>query len=149
MNRRSLIFTGVAATIGIGAVVARRPARATSTPYTVRFTASEWRARLSPNAYAVLRQASTEMPQTSPLLNEHRRGQFDCAGCQLALFSSATKFDSGTGWPSFYAPLPHAVATSQDFSMIIPRTEVHCSRCGGHLGHLFDDGPQPTACATA
>ena len=92
----------------------------------------------------MLREAQTERPETSPLLNEHRRGLFACAGCDLSLFSSTTKFDSGTGWPSFYAPMSHAVETKQDVSMIVPRTEVHCSRCGGHLGHVFDDGPKPT-----
>ncbi len=144
MNRRSLMFGGAMASVPAGLMLTRGSARAALQTYPVQLTPAQWRARLSPAAFAVLRQASTEAPETSPLLNEHRHGQFDCAGCNLALFSSTTKYDSGTGWPSFYAPLSHAVQTSQDFSMIMPRTEVHCSRCGGHLGHVFDDGPKPT-----
>jgi len=105
---------------------------------------AEWRKRLSPLAYQVLRKRSTEYPFTSPLNKEHRPGIFACAGCGQRLFSSKTKFDSGTGWPSFWAPLPRAVGTSRDFELGYPRTEVHCARCGGHLGHVFDDGPQPT-----
>jgi peptide-methionine (R)-S-oxide reductase len=92
----------------------------------------------------VLRQHSTEAPGSSPLDHEKRAGTYLCAGCELALFDAKTKFDSGTGWPSFYEPLKDAVEMSQDFSMIVPRTEVHCRRCGGHLGHVFDDGPKPT-----
>jgi len=92
----------------------------------------------------VLRQAATERPGSSPLLNEHRRGTFQCAGCALPLFSSATKYDSHTGWPSFWRPLAHAVATSTDYEIGEARTEVHCARCAGHLGHVFDDGPRPT-----
>ncbi|MBT9267718.1 peptide-methionine (R)-S-oxide reductase MsrB [Pseudomonas sp. MG-9] len=105
---------------------------------------SEWRARLSDEQYAILREEGTERAYTSPLNNEHRSGTFVCAGCELALFSSATKFDSRTGWPSFWAPLEHAVATRQDRSFGMSRNEVHCRRCGGHLGHVFDDGPKPT-----
>ena len=104
----------------------------------------EWRRLLSPAAYKVLRGHATERPFTSPLDHEKRKGTFACAGCDLPLFSSQTKFDSGTGWPSFYQPLPQAVATSSDRSLIVPRTEVHCRRCGGHLGHVFEDGPPPT-----
>jgi len=107
-------------------------------------TDDEWRKRLSPQAYAVLRQHSTEAPGSSPLDEEKHAGTYFCAGCNLALFSSKTKFDSGTGWPSFYAPLPKAVVTKTDYEMVIPRTEVHCQRCAGHLGHVFDDGPKPT-----
>ncbi len=99
---------------------------------------------LTPAQYEVLREAGTEAPESSPLLNEHRRGTFACAGCSLSVYSSAAKFDSGTGWPSFYALMPRAVATSDDVSLGMDRTEVHCSRCGGHLGHVFDDGPKPT-----
>ena len=104
----------------------------------------EWRKLLTPDQFAVLRQSATERPFTSPLLNEHRRGNFSCAGCDLDLFSSTTKFDSGTGWPSFWAPLDKAVGTAADTSLGMTRNAVHCSRCGGHLGHVFDDGPQPT-----
>ena len=142
MDRRSLLVAA-AATAGGGWMLARN-ARAAPERFAVELTPAQWRSRLSPPAFAVLREAQTEAPGTSPLLNEHRAGRFTCGGCNQALYSSTTKFDSGTGWPSFYAPLPHGVATRQDISMIIPRTEVHCSRCGGHLGHVFDDGPKPT-----
>jgi len=104
----------------------------------------EWRKRLTPEQYAVLRQEGTERPFTSPLLHEERRGTFACAGCELDLFSSATKFDSGTGWPSFWAPLDNAVDTHEDRSFFMVRTAVTCHRCDGHLGHVFDDGPKPT-----
>jgi peptide-methionine (R)-S-oxide reductase len=104
---------------------------------------SEWRAILSKPQYDVLRLRRTEAPGSSPLDKEKRKGTFVCAGCDLALFSSETKFDSKTGWPSFYRPLPNAIGTSTDH-LLLPRTEVHCRRCGGHLGHVFDDGPPPT-----
>ncbi|QQX89247.1 peptide-methionine (R)-S-oxide reductase MsrB (plasmid) [Cupriavidus necator] len=107
-------------------------------------TDAEWRKKLSPSQYAVLRQEGTERPFSSPLNDEHRKGIFSCVGCQLALFSSATKFDSGTGWPSFWAPLANAVGTTNDRSFGMLRSAVHCHRCGGHLGHVFDDGPKPT-----
>jgi peptide-methionine (R)-S-oxide reductase len=107
-------------------------------------TNEEWRKRLTPAQYDVLRQGGTEIPGSSPLEEEHRNGIYACAACDLALYSSKTKFDSGTGWPSFYEPLPHAVDTSNDGSDMLERTEVHCHRCGGHLGHVFDDGPKPT-----
>jgi peptide-methionine (R)-S-oxide reductase len=104
----------------------------------------EWKKLLSPAAYLVLRHQDTEAPFTSALNKEHRKGIFACAGCALDLYSSDTKFESGTGWPSFYRPLPNAVQTSQDNALMMSRTEVHCRRCGGHLGHVFDDGPKPT-----
>ena len=109
-----------------------------------KLTDAEWRKRLSPEAYDVLRKHSTERAFTSPLNHEKRKGTFACAGCDLPLFSSNTKFESGTGWPSFYAPLPDAVATQQDRTFFMARTEVHCARCLGHLGHVFNDGPRPT-----
>ncbi len=105
---------------------------------------AEWRQRLSPARYRILRQAGTEPSGSSPLNAENRKGIYHCAGCNLPLYSSETKFHSGTGWPSFYAPLPNAVATQQDRSFFMTRTEVHCRRCAGHLGHVFDDGPEPT-----
>ena len=117
---------------------------AQSTPYAVTHSDAEWRRRLTSMQYYVLRQEGTERPFTHPLNNEHRAGRFACAGCALPVFSSVTKFDSGTGWPSFYAPIARAVGTSTDFSAGAPRTEVHCTRCGGHLGHVFNDGPRPT-----
>jgi peptide-methionine (R)-S-oxide reductase len=110
----------------------------------VEHTEEEWRRLLSPEAFAVLRKHGTERAGTSPLNGEHRRGVYACAGCGLPLFESTTKFDSGTGWPSFFAPLPQALGSSTDRSLWMTRTEVHCARCGGHLGHVFPDGPQPT-----
>jgi peptide-methionine (R)-S-oxide reductase len=112
--------------------------------FPVSHTPAEWQRILGPQRYAVLREASTEHPFTSPLLKEHRRGTFVCAGCANPLFSSATKFESGTGWPSFWQVLPRAVVTRADHSLMMERTEVLCARCGGHLGHVFDDGPKPT-----
>ncbi len=107
-------------------------------------TDAEWRQLLTPNQYEVLRHEGTERPYSSPLNDEHRVGVFSCAGCQLDLYSSSTKFDSHTGWPSFWKPLEHAVVTRDDHSFGVLRSEVHCVRCGGHLGHVFDDGPRPT-----
>jgi peptide-methionine (R)-S-oxide reductase len=112
--------------------------------FEVSHTDAEWKKLLSPNQFAVLRLAATERPYTSPLDHEKREGVFACAGCDLPLFSSKTKFDSGTGWPSFWAPLENAVATTDDRSFGMVRTAVHCRRCGGHLGHVFKDGPRPT-----
>jgi peptide-methionine (R)-S-oxide reductase len=107
-------------------------------------TDEEWRQMLDPAAYAVLRHEATERPFTSPLNLEHRDGVFVCAGCALPLFTSAMKFDSGTGWPSYFTAIPGAFGTKTDTKMMLPRTEYHCAKCGGHHGHLFDDGPQPT-----
>lgn len=121
-----------------------RPDQATAEKFEVTYTDEEWRKLLSPKQYAVLRREGTERPFSSPLNSEHRAGLFACAGCALDLFSSATKFESGTGWPSFWQPLEHAVAQRRDVSLGIARTEIHCRRCGGHLGHVFKDGPQPT-----
>ena len=112
--------------------------------FEVELTDAQWKAKLSPQAYAVLRHEGTETPFTSPLNDEHRKGTFTCAGCALALFASDTKFDSHTGWPSFWQPLPNAVNQRVDNSLGMSRDEVHCRRCGGHLGHVFDDGPRPT-----
>jgi peptide-methionine (R)-S-oxide reductase len=113
-------------------------------PAELTLTDDEWRQRLTPEQYRVLRQHGTERAGTSPLDREKRAGVFACAGCGQKLFSSETKFDSGTGWPSFFQPLDRAVGTSTDRSFFMKRTEVHCARCGGHLGHVFEDGPQPT-----
>lgn len=112
--------------------------------FEVTLSDAEWKKRLTRQQYAVLRRAATERPFSSPLNKEHRKGLFLCAGCRLPLFSSATKYESGTGWPSFWQPLPNAVRTSTDYLIGYARTEVHCRRCGGHLGHVFDDGPRPT-----
>ena len=113
-------------------------------PFEIEKSDSEWRRILSKPQYEVLRLHRTEIPGSSPLNQEKRKGTFACAGCGLALFASETKFESGTGWPSFFKPLANAVATSSDRSLLVPRTEVHCRRCGGHLGHVFEDGPPPT-----
>ena len=114
------------------------------TKFEITKTDAQWKKQLSADQYYVLRNEGTERPFSSPLDKEKRAGTFICAGCQLPLFSSTTKYDSGTGWPSFYAPLPKAVGTSTDRLLGYARVEVHCSRCGGHLGHVFDDGPKPT-----
>ena len=103
-----------------------------------------WRKRLSPERYDVLRKEATERPYSSPLNDEKRAGTYHCAGCELALFDSSTKYDSGTGWPSFYDVIPGRVGTRTDYKILFPRTEYHCKRCGGHQGHVFEDGPQPT-----
>ena len=113
-------------------------------PFEIEKSDDEWRRLLKPEQYRVLRQHGTERPFSSPLNAEKRKGTFVCAACDLPLFASETKFESGTGWPSFYAPLENAVATSDDRSLLVLRTEVHCRRCGGHLGHVFEDGPPPT-----
>ena len=105
---------------------------------------SDWKARLTPDQYAVLRREATERPFSSPLNDEHSKGQFVCSGCELPLFDSSMKFDSGTGWPSFSDHLKNAVQTKRDFKLVVPRTEYHCARCGGHQGHVFKDGPAPT-----
>jgi peptide-methionine (R)-S-oxide reductase len=112
--------------------------------FPVNKTDDEWQASLTPTAYAVLRQHGTEPRGSSPLNKEKRAGEFQCAGCGQTLFDSDTKYESGTGWPSFYAPKDGAVETSADRSHFMTRTEVHCGRCGGHLGHVFEDGPKPT-----
>ena len=114
------------------------------TPFPETRTEADWQAALSPRQYEVLRQHGTEMRGSSPLNHEKRAGRFLCAGCGQVLFSSETKYESGTGWPSFYAPVAGAVETGTDTSHLMTRTEVHCSRCGGHLGHVFEDGPAPT-----
>lgn len=141
ISRREAIGSG-----GMAAAIAilwagNSPAEAR---YEVHLPDVEWQKRLSPQAYAVLRHADTEAPFTSPLEKEHRPGLFTCAGCALPLFASRTKFDSRTGWPSFWQPLPNAVLTENDAAFGMARTEVHCRRCGGHLGHVFNDGPKPT-----
>jgi peptide-methionine (R)-S-oxide reductase len=120
-------------------------ANARAETFEVTHNDADWRKLLSPAAYDVLRHQGTEAPWSSPLEREHRKGTYACAGCALALFSSDTKFESGTGWPSFYRPLPNATRTTVDRSWVLEgRTEIHCRRCGGHLGHVFDDGPKPT-----
>ncbi|WP_066799031.1 peptide-methionine (R)-S-oxide reductase MsrB [Sphingomonas soli] len=141
--RRSLLaVAGAVSTVLLSRFALSAPAAAQAFPFTL--TDAEWRKRLSPQAYDVLRKGATEWPYSSPLNKEHRQGTFFCGGCALPLFNSKTKFESGTGWPSFYAPAPNAVLTRPDHSLGMVRTEVLCRRCGGHLGHVFDDGPRPT-----
>jgi peptide-methionine (R)-S-oxide reductase len=142
IDRRALLGGGILALAGFAAL--RSPGPAIAAAFRVEHTAAQWRQMLGPQRYEILREAGTERAFTSPLLNEHRKGVFICAGCSLPLFSSATKFESGTGWPSFWKPLPNAVVTRTDRSLLGARTEVLCARCGGHLGHVFDDGPRPT-----
>jgi peptide-methionine (R)-S-oxide reductase len=129
---------------GFAALLFGRSRASAAMSFKVNHTPAEWLKLLGPQRYAILREAGTEPAFTSPLLNEHRRGIFTCAGCALPLYSSATKYDSHTGWPSFWQVLPHAVVTRSDTKLLVERTEVLCARCGGHLGHRFDDGPRPT-----
>jgi len=139
ITRRSLLAGSAVGLVALGGAGARA-----SEKFAVTYSDAEWRQRLTADQYAVLRESDTEAPFTSALLHEKRRGTFACAGCELDLFSSDTKYDSQTGWPSFWAPLEKAVGTARDTSYGMERISVHCSRCGGHLGHVFNDGPKPT-----
>jgi peptide-methionine (R)-S-oxide reductase len=149
--RRQLLLGGAtgAAVLGLGFLGWRRfriepAAAAAAERFEVTHTDAEWRALLTPDQYVVLRRQGTERAFSSPLDHEKRSGIFACAGCGNRLFSSKTKYDSGTGWPSFWRPLPEAVNEASDATLGMIRTEIHCRRCGGHLGHVFDDGPPPT-----
>jgi peptide-methionine (R)-S-oxide reductase len=143
MNRRR--FLGRAAGALAAAAAAARAADAPKTAIVkVVKTDAEWRKLLTPAQFNILREEGTERPYSSPLNNEKRKGTFVCAACELALFDSTTKYDSGTGWPSFWQALPDAVGTKVDYKLVYPRTEYHCARCDGHQGHVFDDGPKPT-----
>lgn len=143
MERRTMLKATAALLAGLGlgrgAIAAATPGR-----FEYMLPDAEWKRRLSAAAYDVLRREGTELPGTSPLNAEKRAGIFHCAGCALPLYASATKYDSATGWPSFWATLPNATRTSTDRSLFMTRVEEHCRRCGGHLGHIFDDGPRPT-----
>jgi len=139
MNRRTLLFSASAAALA-GAVLRPQSAQA----FEVTRTDAEWRAMLSDLEYRVMRREGTERAFTSPLNDEKRAGTFQCRGCDLPRYDAATKFDSGTGWPSFWQALPNAVETRPDRKLLVVRTEVHCRRCGSHLGHIFNDGPPPT-----
>jgi peptide-methionine (R)-S-oxide reductase len=143
MNTRRAFLMNTVTAAGASALLGGY-AFAADRPYEVTHSDEDWRKILSPDAYTVMRHEGTERSGSSPLAESMTKGAYDCAGCNLALFSSATKFHSGTGWPSFYKPLPNAVLSKTDSSWIMERTEIHCRRCGGHLGHVFDDGPPPT-----
>jgi peptide-methionine (R)-S-oxide reductase len=141
-RRRVLGLLAAGSVLPFAGACSAKPASKGTFPITR--TEAEWRRLLSAEQFYILREEGTERPFTSPLLKEHRKGVFACAADGNPLFSSATKFDSGTGWPSFWKPLPKGIATTTDRSLGMTRTEVHCTRCGGHLGHVFDDGPPPT-----
>jgi peptide-methionine (R)-S-oxide reductase len=150
LSRRQVLLAGTAGAAAVvlarfvGPYTATAATKTVAKTYEVTHTDGEWRKLLSPEAYDVLRHEGTERPFTSALLEEHRAGTFGCAGCDLPLYSSKTKYDSGTGWPSFWAPLDKAIDETRDTSYGMIRTAVSCRRCGGHLGHVFHDGPKPT-----
>jgi peptide-methionine (R)-S-oxide reductase len=141
IDRRLFLAVGLA---GVAGGTLLWPRGASAQRFAVTMTDAQWRAKLGPDRFRILRQAGTERPYSSPLNKEKRRGTYACAGCGLPLFSSATKFDSGTGWPSFWKALPNAIGTRHDLAFGMTRVEEHCRRCGGHVGHIFDDGPKPT-----
>ena len=144
MNRRKFLFRSLVGVAGVATLRHAALAGAQAKIEKIVKAEDEWRKLLTPVQFAVLREEGTERPFSSPLNNEKRKGTFACAGCELALFESKTKYDSGTGWPSFYAPIPGRVENKVDHKMFVPRDEYHCARCGGHQGHVFDDGPKPT-----
>jgi peptide-methionine (R)-S-oxide reductase len=151
MKRRTLLLSGAGlATVlsaGSAAWLMRMSSSASASTegdFEITRTEEEWRALLTPEQYSVLREEATERAFTSPLNDEKRKGMFHCAGCDLEVYSSETKYDSGTGWPSFWDSEPEAIGTKEDNTLFMTRTECHCRRCGGHFGHIFDDGPQPT-----
>lgn len=148
MDRRQLLtllgLAGLQTPAAIAATPMAGDGAAAVPPTPLRLSDAEWKKRLTPSQYHVLREEGTEPPRSSALDHEKRPGMYHCAGCDLPLFSSDTKYDSGTGWPSFFAALPGAVATRTDYKLLFPRTEYHCARCEGHQGHVFGDGPKPT-----
>jgi peptide-methionine (R)-S-oxide reductase len=145
IDRRTLMGASGAALFGGFAFFgARGTSHARTGKFEIQLSEAEWKKRLTPQQYSVLREENTERAGSSPLNKEKRRGTYVCAGCELPVYSSATKFESGTGWPSFYAPIRGSIGTKEDNTFFTKRTEVHCRRCGGHLGHVFDDGPKPT-----
>jgi peptide-methionine (R)-S-oxide reductase len=144
VSRRDMLLGGAAVTIGASTMTTTSEAATTPGTFEITRTDAEWRQMLTPSQYDVLRKHGTERAGTSPLDREKRAGTFVCAGCDLEIYRSADKFDSGTGWPSFTRPIEGAIGTSVDKGWFSTRTEVHCRRCGGHLGHVFDDGPKPT-----
>ena len=147
MNHERRLFLGLIGTTAVAGLTAYMLGRSTpaeAAGFEIQRSPADWRRRLGDKRFHILREQGTEYAFTSPLLKEHRQGTFACAGCALPVFSSAAKYDSGTGWPSFWKALPNAVAYRRDTSLLMARTEEHCRRCGGHLGHVFDDGPAPT-----
>jgi peptide-methionine (R)-S-oxide reductase len=144
MTRRNLLSWLGGLGLAPAAASAQPRAAATAAIEPLKLSDAEWKQRLSPAAYDVLRREGTERPFSSPLNKEKRKGTYHCAGCDLALFDAGKKFDSGTGWPSFFTTLPGVFGESTDFKLLMPRTEYHCARCGGHHGHVFNDGPAPT-----
>lgn len=149
LSRRTLLFSTAAVAItGLGVQSYSRrgagEAVARDGEFEITRSAEAWKKLLTPDQYAVLREEATEQPNSSPLLHEKRKGTFHCAACDLPVYQSEYKYDSGTGWPSFTQAIEGAIATKTDFKILVPRTEVHCRRCGGHFGHIFDDGPKPT-----
>ena len=148
MHRRTFLLSGTAllATIAAGGFgLLRAAGAAAAETFPVSFTVDEWKKRLSPEAFAVLREEATERPFTSALNDNKKEGVYHCAGCDVPVYSSAAKYDSGTGWPSFWQPISsEVIGTRTDYVLVYPRTEVHCANCGGHFGHIFDDGPPPT-----
>jgi peptide-methionine (R)-S-oxide reductase len=144
MDRRLFLFGAATTAIATKAFAMKQDPTSIPDYQIWQLSDAEWKKRLDPEAFAVLRKEATERPFTSPLNNEKREGVFSCAGCGYDLFTSAMKFDSGTGWPSFFEVIDGAIGEKRDFKLILPRTEYHCARCGGHQGHVFDDGPAPT-----
>lgn len=147
LSKRQFLLLGASATTlaaAAAAVVALPKSEPTPEIFEIMRSDAEWRQQLSPDEYAVLRQHATERAGSSPLNGEQRPGRYHCAGCNLAVYASEAKYDSGSGWPSFFASIDGAVGTRDDNTLTMKRTEVHCRRCGGHLGHVFDDGPKPT-----
>ena len=144
LTRRNFITSSSMAVIGGAFATAACAKPASKEKFEITLTDAEWKKSLTSAQYATLRQEATDRPGNSPYLNEHRAGIFACAGCALPVYSSKTKFESGTGWPSFWAALPNATRTRTDSTLGFSRVEEHCRRCGGHMGHIFDDGPRPT-----
>ena len=142
MNRRNLLKTAAFSSLVLGLGLAMPRTRAEA--FEISKTDEQWKAILSPSQFAVMREESTERAFTSALLDEHRKGTYKCAACELPLYASGAKYESGTGWPSFFDALPNAVGKKKDNTLFTSRTEIHCRRCGGHLGHVFEDGPKPT-----
>ncbi|GGE21635.1 peptide-methionine (R)-S-oxide reductase [Aureimonas endophytica] len=144
MMRRQFLLAGAAAGLAGFYGLAARRSDAAEENFPVMRSEAEWRRQLTPDQFAILRQEATERPFTSPLLHNGRHGLYRCVGCDTAVYSSETKFDSGTGWPSFWDAVDGGIGTTTDYKLVYPRTAVHCATCGGHLGHVFDDGPKPT-----